>query len=107
MARKGKYPTPEEAVTNFTSGVSNRGALWESRTTAGADKYREWYSNYFAPSLYPQLPSILTLATREARCRRVWSIVSGAAARYRAAKLRRIAVPVPAVPAAGVAPVPA
>lgn len=90
MARRGKYPTPDQAVSNFTEGVNLSAEKWRNRTTAGADWYREWFTHYFAPRLYPQIPSILALADPYARSRRVGAIVKRASADYRAYKLRQI-----------------
>ncbi|MEM2281843.1 MAG: hypothetical protein QXZ68_07695 [Candidatus Bathyarchaeia archaeon] len=99
MARRGKYPTPDEAVTNFTQGVEASADIWRTRTATGAEKYRRWFGEHFAPRLYPQIPSILALRDPYERSRRVGAIVKEAARAYRAAKLRAIITYAPAAPA--------
>jgi hypothetical protein len=102
MARRGKYPDAGTAATNFVQGVELAAEKWRSRTTAGRDKYETWFSRYFAPRLYPQIPGILALADPYARSRRVGGIVKAAAAEYRRWKLTQvvaIAAPTAAAPA--------
>jgi hypothetical protein len=90
MARRGKYPDAGTAATNFAQGVELATEKWRSRTSAGRDKYEVWYGRYFAPRLYSQIPSILTLADPYARSRRVGAIVKRAAEEYRRWKLTQV-----------------
>jgi predicted choloylglycine hydrolase len=102
MGRRGKYPDAGTAATNFVQGVELAAEKWRSRTTAGRDKYEAWYSRYFAPRLYSQIPSILTLADPYARSRRVGTLVKRAAEEYRRWKLSQVvaAAAPPIIPAA-------
>lgn len=52
MARKGKYPTPEEATNNYLTGVNASKDLWVNRCQQGSLLYRTWYSG-FASVVYP------------------------------------------------------
>jgi hypothetical protein len=90
MARRGKYPDAGTAATNFVQGVDLAAEKWRSRTSAGRDKYEAWFGRYFAARLYPQIPSILTLADPYARSRRVGAIVKRAAEEYRRWKLSQV-----------------
>jgi len=104
MARRGKYPKPDVALTNFRNGVDLAPEKWRQRTHAGEEWWDAWYSKYFVPRLFPQLPGILAIADPYARSRRVGAIVKAAAAEYRRWKLTEIvrlatAAPPAAVPA--------
>jgi hypothetical protein len=90
----GKYPTPEEAKSNFEDGVDHAKDKWVERTKKGADKYLMWFAG-FASELYPV---IATLPDRtgnpeenvERRVKPVAKKISEIAKLYRKAKIEAI-----------------
>jgi len=57
MARRAKYPTPEEARRRFESGVESAREKYVSRAREGADDYQLWFSG-FAAKIYPLIATL-------------------------------------------------
>ena len=90
----GKYPTPEEAVTNFLQGVDAAVEVWAARTKAGAEKLQDYFE-IVLPRVYakvvdlpPKTGSIRTNVLR--RAVPIAEEVSEAAAVYRSRKFARL-----------------
>lgn len=100
---KARYPTPEEAVSHFTTQVTSTEvqAKWGSRAAEGAGKLGTWFSQLF-PKMYSKIAA-LPADPRDPwleRSKPVGLLVKREAERYRKAKVRALAGLVPASPPA-------
>ena len=90
----GKYPTPEEAVTNFLQGVDAAVEVWAARTKAGAEKLQDYFE-IVLPRVYAKVVELpaKTGSIRTNVLRRAVPIaeeVSEAAAEYRRRKFLKL-----------------
>jgi len=96
MARKPKYPTPEEARRRFESGVEAAREKYVSRAREGADNFELWFAG-FASNIYPLiagLPDPEGLTIEEKYLRRgapVGKAIHNLSLSYRKAKRERVA----------------
>jgi len=57
MARRAKYPTPEEARSRFETGVELAKEKYARRAREGADDYQLWFTG-FAAKIYPLIAGL-------------------------------------------------
>lgn len=96
-----KYPTPELAVSHFTTAVTTPEiqAKWGTRAAEGAGKLGDWFTRLF-PKMYSKIAA-LPAEPRDPwleRSKPVGLLVKREAAAYRKAKVRALAGLVPASP---------
>jgi hypothetical protein len=96
MARKPKYPTPEEARARFESGVEAAREKYVMRAKEGADDFELWFAG-FASKVYPliaTLPDPEGLTIEERYLKRgapVGKTIHTLSLAYRKAKRERVA----------------
>jgi len=98
---KAKYPTPEVAVSHFTTSVTSPDiqSKWGSRAAEGATKLGTWFSRLF-PKMYSKIAA-LPVDPKDPwveRSKPIGMLVKREAAAYRREKVRALAGLVPASP---------
>jgi len=94
MGRRATYPTPDVAVSHFTTAVTEEATQkkWGSRAAEGAPKLGEWF-NLVLPGLYRKIAT-LPVEPKDPwleRSKPVGLFIKDKKKEYRAKKLRAIA----------------